>query len=346
VESLVNFWRGKRVLLTGHTGFKGTWMALVLQRLGAEVIGIALEPEGNPNLYNLISPELKIKSHILDIRDRKKLKMCVHQHSPEIVIHMAAQALVRRSYEMPVDTFETNIMGTIYLLEALAEKNPTTLIITSDKVYRNDESGRNFKEPDALGGDDPYSASKAACEIAVNSWAKSFGLKIATARGGNVIGGGDFSLDRLLPDAFRAYAKNQPLILRNPSATRPWQHVLDIVFGYLKYAELLHNDYKNAPKSLNFGPDGKNLTVVETLEIFSAALEKKILIEISLDNKKQEKIRLELDVSLAKKLGFENSISQKDAVHLAGIWYKKFHAGEPPLQLVMNEIKNYLDSHA
>ncbi len=344
VESVVNFWQNKRVLLTGHTGFKGTWMALVLQRLGAEVTGIALEPEGSPNLYNLTAP--KIKSYIIDIRDRERFVKMAQSANTEIVIHMAAQALVRRSYEMPVDTFATNVMGSVYLLEALVGKDATILVVTSDKVYKNDEFGRNFKESDALGGDDPYSASKAAAEIAVHSWAKSFGGKIATARAGNVIGGGDFSEDRLLPDAFRAYTNDTPLILRNPNATRPWQHVLDVTFGYLKYAELLHNDYENTPKSLNFGPNGKNLTVRETIDIFCDALEKKIPVKISPDNKKLEKTRLELDVALAKKLGFKNSISQKDAVHMAGIWYKKFHAGQSSLQLTINEIKNYLDSYA
>ena len=229
------FWKGRRVLLTGHTGFKGSWAAAWLSKMGAKVTGISLAAEGDVSLYNSIANQLSITSHIIDIRDAEALTTAVRKSNPEIVLHMAAQALVRRSYREPVYTYETNVMGTVNLLEALRELEElkTALIITSDKVYQNSEDGRAFKESDPLGGDDPYSSSKAACEIATASLAKSYfqekGIPIATGRAGNVIGGGDFSEDRLIPDIWRAAEAGESVTLRYPGATRPWQHVLESV---------------------------------------------------------------------------------------------------------------------
>ena len=270
------FWRDRRVLLTGHTGFKGAWLALWLERLGAQVFGLALpptipSPRGFPNWRPRRS-----RSRIGDIRDAGVVARAVQEARPQIVIHMAAQALVRRSYRAPVETFATNVMGTAHLLDSLrgAEGLQAVLVVTTDKVYRNDGNGHPFAEDDPLGGADPYSASKAAAEIVVASMATSFfgGKGVATARAGNVIGGGDWSEDRLIPDIWRAVKAGKPLRLRNPEATRPWQHVLDPLAGYLRYAERLASG-ADVPKALNFGPlPGDALTVAEIADAMLAAM--------------------------------------------------------------------------
>jgi CDP-glucose 4,6-dehydratase len=256
------FWRGKRVLLTGHTGFKGAWTALWLMRAGAQVTGFALSPpEDRASLFACAAPWPHLHSMIGDLRDSAAVRGAVETADPEIVIHMAAQALVRRSYREPVETFGTNVMGTVNLLAALANRTAlrTILVVTSDKVYANDGTGRAFREDDPLGGDDPYSASKAAAELVVRSWRKSFltapgSPVLAVARGGNVIGGGDWGEDRLIPDIIRAGVKGEPVQLRYPDATRPWQHVLDVVSGYLAYVEHLTERPHETPVALNFGP--------------------------------------------------------------------------------------------
>jgi CDP-glucose 4,6-dehydratase len=255
-----NFWRGKKVLLTGHTGFKGSWTALWLRELGAEVTGFALPPDPDQTLFQISGVASSIRSVFGDLRDLHSVRHVVEQSRPEIVLHMAAQALVRRSLADPVETFASNVMGTVNLLEALrgSEGLGAILAVTSDKVYLNEEKGAAFIENDRLGGKDPYSASKAACEIVAYSYARSFfdhaRVPVATARGGNVIGGGDHSVDRLVPDIVRAVRSGRTLELRHPEATRPWQHVLDCVNGYLIYAEALATRVET-PRALNFGPD-------------------------------------------------------------------------------------------
>ena len=252
------FWRGRRVLLTGHTGFKGAWLALWLERLGATVSGFALPPESEPSLFALAAPWPALTSRLNDIRDPIAIRHAVAQTEPQIVIHMAAQALVRRGYAEPRETIETNVQGTANLLAALTGDAgiEAVLIVTSDKCYRNDNSGRPFREDDPLGGADPYSASKAAQEIVAHGWAGT--VPIATARAGNVIGGGDWAADRVLPDLFRAAAAGTAVQLRRPRATRPWQHVLDVLTGYLVYIERLAAtpaEKRDAlPRALNFGP--------------------------------------------------------------------------------------------
>lgn len=239
------FWAGKSVLVTGHTGFKGGWLTLWLSALGANVTGLALSPETKPSLFELADIGSSCRSEIADLRDASAVKRVVRAARPEIVLHLAAQALVRRSYREPGATFATNAQGTANLLDALADAPDlkAILAITSDKVYANDESGRAFREDDALGGHDPYSLSKAAAEHVVAGFRAAIfekkGIALATARGGNVIGGGDYSEDRIVPDIVRAAASGVPLVLRNPSATRPWQHVLDCLCGYLVFAERL-----------------------------------------------------------------------------------------------------------
>ena len=252
------FWRGRRVLLTGHTGFKGAWLALWLDRLGAEVGALALAPETEPNLFDVLSPWPHLESTFGDLRDPATTARAFDAR-PEVVFHLAAQALVRRSYAEPVETAQTNVLGTVNLLEAARTAPSVTaiVVVTSDKVYRNDGGGRPFREDDALGGDDPYSASKACQEIVAAAYRESFfrrgGVHLACARAGNVIGGGDWGADRLVPDFVRAVSAGEALAVRRPDATRPWQHVLEPLAGYLAYAERLAAG-DGAPEALNFGP--------------------------------------------------------------------------------------------
>jgi CDP-glucose 4,6-dehydratase len=253
------FWRGRRVLLTGHTGFKGSWLALWLHRLGARVTGIALPPTSTPNLYTLARVGELCDSHFVDIRDVQAVADQVRRAEPEIVLHLAAQALVRAGYEDPLATYATNVMGTAHILDALRglESVRVAVIVTTDKVYRNLEQVYPYREGDALGGHDPYSASKAASELVIASyrdaWLSDQGVAVASARAGNVIGGGDWAADRLIPDAVRAWQAGQPLPIRRPQAIRPWQHVLEPVGAYLRLAEALHAQPALAG-AYNFGP--------------------------------------------------------------------------------------------
>lgn len=253
------FWHGRRVLLTGHTGFKGAWMTLWLTRMGARVTGLSLAPATQPNLYDLLSLHEKCDSHLGDIRDAAQVREVVLGCQPEVVIHLAAQALVRASYREPVETFATNVMGTAHVLEALRATSATrvAIMVTTDKVYRNREWVWPYREDDPLGGHDPYSASKAASELVIESWKLAFleqhGVAVASARAGNVIGGGDWSEDRLIPDAARAWLSGQDLVIRKPDAIRPWQHVIEPLAGYLALAEHLW-DHPEQSTAFNFGP--------------------------------------------------------------------------------------------
>ena len=261
------FWQGKRVLLTGHTGFKGSWLSLWLLELGAVVTGFSLPPETDPNLYSQLGLESLLDHQLGDIRDAEAVAELVQEVQPDVVLHLAAQPLVRRSYAEPTATWATNVMGTIHLLEALRSlRQPcTAVLITTDKVYRNNEWLYGYREVDPLGGHDPYSSSKAAAELAIASWRGSFcgigahqtpHLRLASARAGNVIGGGDWAADRIVPDAMRALASGGPIGVRNPLATRPWQHVLEPLGGYLLLAESLCKaaDPTELASSFNFGP--------------------------------------------------------------------------------------------
>lgn len=343
-----DFWRGKRVLLTGHTGFKGTWMALWLESLGAEVSGFGLAPETDPSLFGLLSPWAGIRSTIGDVRDADAVKKAVMQADPEIVIHMAAQALVRRSYAEPVDTVASNVMGTVNLMEALrgAENLSVALIITSDKVYRNTDDGEAFSEDAPLGGDDPYSASKACQEIITQSWAKSFfsdrGVVIATARAGNVIGGGDFSEDRLIPDIYRALAAGRNLTLRSPDATRPWQHVLDLNAGYLMYVERLTAQPDTTPKSMNFGPPpGPSSTVGAITEKMMAALGHDLKADV-VPSKLKEKTLLSVDAKLAHDvLGWRARLDMDDVIRLTADWYGAFLNGASAKDITARQLTDY-----
>ncbi|MDO9006013.1 MAG: CDP-glucose 4,6-dehydratase [Aquabacterium sp.] len=275
MENMVNpdpaaFWAGKRVLLTGHTGFKGGWLALWLQKLGAQVTGVALPPNTTPQLFELARIAAGMDSHLADIRDAAGLAAIVRQARPEIVLHLAAQPLVRASYRQPLETFSTNVMGTAHLLEALRGLDcvRVAVMVTTDKVYRNNEWCWPYREDDVLGGHDPYSASKAASEIVIASYRDAFlsaqGVAVASARAGNVIGGGDWSEDRLIPDAVRAWSAQQPLEVRRPMAIRPWQHVLEPLHGYLTLAQKLW-DLPDLSGAYNLGPDTSEAATVQTV---------------------------------------------------------------------------------
>ncbi len=279
---LNTFWKNQRVLVTGHTGFKGAWLTLWLRQLGANVCGIALEPETKPGLCEQFHLEAEIQHNIVDIRDADKVVECVRSFQPTIVFHLAAQALVRPAYAQPVETWDTNVRGTINLMESLRTLHQpvAAVMVTTDKVYLNREWTHGYRENDPVGGHDPYSSSKAAMEIAVESWRKSFfgngtQVAIATARAGNVIGGGDFAIDRIVPDIVRSLQAGSPVAVRNPIATRPWQHVLEPLSGYMKLAERLHtaqankdiNDLNTLTSPWNFGPlPEANRTVASLVE--------------------------------------------------------------------------------
>jgi CDP-glucose 4,6-dehydratase len=263
------FWRGKRVLMTGHTGFKGSWLSLWLQSMGATIRGIALEPPTEPALFVVGRVADGMEHHIVDIRDFAAVKAQMSDFQPEIVIHMAAQPLVRLSYSQPVETYSTNVMGTLHVLEAARHSGSVKVIVnvTTDKCYENREWVWAYREDEPMGGHDPYSSSKGCAELVSSAYRKSFlkqsGIAMATARAGNVIGGGDWALDRLVPDVLRALEKHESVLIRNPHAIRPWQHVLEPLSGYLLLAERLYKNGQTDAEGWNFGPRDENARPVQ-----------------------------------------------------------------------------------
>lgn len=275
-----DFWKNKRVFLTGHTGFKGSWLSLWLQEMGAVVQGYALAPPTSPSLYEIADVDQGISSTIADIRDYETLCTCISEFKPEIVFHMAAQPLVRLSYEKPLETYATNVMGTVNLLEAIRHVDGIKAVvnITSDKCYENREWPWGYRENEAMGGYDPYSSSKGCAELVTSAYRQSFfnhnlyeqhGCAISSVRAGNVIGGGDWATDRLIPDLLKAFEKNLPAIIRSPQSVRPWQHVLEPLHGYLMLAEKLYNNGIYYAGGWNFGPNDEDAKpvqwIVETL---------------------------------------------------------------------------------
>ncbi|WP_349358019.1 CDP-glucose 4,6-dehydratase [Stappia sp.] len=343
------FWRGKRVVLTGHTGFKGAWLSWMLSRLGAEVFGYALAPEGEASLFALSGLDRHAPGTLGDICDRDRLARAIGEARPDVVIHLAAQALVRRSYAAPEETWRTNVQGTLCLLEALrgCAPFPLTLVVTTDKVYRNDESGRPFRESDPLGGHDPYSASKAACELLVESWRESYaetqGAVVATARAGNVIGGGDFAEDRIVPDLWRAMRAGTRPLLRNPGATRPWQHVLDCLNGYLLYLEALGNG-RDVPLALNFGPEPAHVrTVAQIADGMMQALDLTDGWDRPADTGPREMGQLSLDTTLARgALAWRDRLDGDALLAWTADWYRALAQGRDMHQHTLSQIDAYL----
>jgi CDP-glucose 4,6-dehydratase len=344
------FWAGKRVLLTGHTGFKGGWAALWLKEIGAQVTGFARAPDTEPALFNLARVDQGISSLIGELCDPDAVRRAVELARPEIVIHMAAQPLVRRAIAAPAETFASNVLGTATLLEALRGRDglAAVLVVTSDKVYANDETGRPFREDDRLGGADPYSASKAATEIAVRSFATSYfdaaGIPVVTARGGNIVGGGDFAADRLVPDVVRAAFSGARLALRHPDATRPWQHVLDCLAGYFLFVEALAR-CSVVPRALNFGPQpGTSLTVSALAESVFRALGADAAWDHVPEAGSLEKKSLTLDSSAARSaLGWSDRLAGNAGVAWTADWYGAFARGGDMRSISLRQIAAYRD---
>jgi CDP-glucose 4,6-dehydratase len=344
------FWRQRRVFLTGHTGFKGAWLSLWLRELGATVTGYALAPHTSPNLHALLAQDSR--SIIGDVRDIDALSAAMQEAAPQIVIHMAAQALVRESYRDPVGTFATNVMGTAHVLEACRTlpSLQCCVVVTSDKVYENNgaRSGAAaaFDESDRLGGHDPYSNSKACSELLTGSFRDSFfeqGPPLATARAGNVIGGGDWSTDRLIPDCVRALQAGLPVNLRYPDAIRPWQHVLEPLSGYLRLAQALIETPAAAPRAVNFGPNPASFcTVHEVVDAFSARFDGKPGWRRDAGAHPQEAKVLTLSSTLAESaLGWRPTLDVAASLAWTADWYRAHMAGEDMLTFSRTQIERY-----
>jgi CDP-glucose 4,6-dehydratase len=348
------YYSGKKVFVTGHTGFKGGWLLACLQKAGAIVKGYALKPEF-PSLFTLMQGYNNIESVIADIRDKDRIISEIHSFQPEFIFHMAAQPLVRRSYELPSYTFDVNVTGTANVLEAVVklQEKCTIVVITTDKVYENKEERVLYKEDDTLGGYDPYSASKACTEIVTNSFRHSFfnpanfsnhRKAIATARAGNVIGGGDWSKDRIFPDIARALKQPEEINVRNPSAIRPWQFVLEPISGYLRLGRLLDTNPQNHSHPYNFGPEANDhLTVQELVQFAIKEWGKGTWKDTSLPTQPHEAGLLQLDISLAKsELDWHPKLSSRQAIKWTVQWYKKQTAER--LAFSIEQVKEFFNS--
>ena len=332
-----NFWKNKRVLITGHTGFKGSWFCLWLQKLKANLCGYALCPPTEPSLFELTSVVENMTSIEADIRDFKKLKKCIKDFKPEIIFHMAAQSLVPQSYTSPVETYETNVMGTVNLLESIrgVEGVKILLNITTDKCYENREWFWGYRENEALGGKDPYSSSKACSELVTRAYRSSFfspeeykkhGVAIASARAGNVIGGGDWAEDRLIPDCIRSWSAGRNVIIRYPDAIRPWQHVLDALYGYMILAEKMYEDGAGYAEAWNFAPEDENaISVRDVISSLGKYWGNGADFEIESGCRPYEASYLKLDCSKAKmKLGWQGKWKLDLALKKIVQWYQVF----------------------
>ena len=348
LEKTLKYYKGKRVLITGHTGFKGSWLAYILDSIGAEITGYSLEPKTEPSLFKSLSFSKNFNSIIGDIRDKKKFKQTVYSSNPDFIFHLAAQPLVIESYNNPKETFEINFNGTLNLLEILKELNSSVQVVfvTTDKVYENLELGFPFVETDKLGGKDPYSASKAASEILIDSYSKSFfknsDINIATARAGNVIGGGDWSDNRLIPDIIKAKQNNRPLNIRNPKAIRPWQHVLEPLFGYLTLGVALKQNPVKFSTSWNFGPEVEDTKTVKDILNVGKKLEvvgEVIYEDISLI----EAQSLKLNITKAKKeLSFKPIWKAEQAIKATFEWYNAFYQqNSTAKELINKDLQSY-----
>lgn len=341
----MGFWHGKRVLITGHTGFKGSWLSELLMARGAEIFGIALPPEGDRNLFQQLKLDQRMQGAFVDIRDAAALAAEIRSFAPEIVLHLAAQPLVRRSYRDPVGNWSTNVMGTVHLLDALRQldRPVTAVVVTTDKVYENNEWDYAYRETDPLGGHDPYSASKAACELVSASWRRSFGgshLKIATARAGNVIGGGDWAEDRLVPDIIRALRDGKAIEIRNPASIRPWQHVLDPLEGYLTLAKKVDRATDGAFQSgYNFGPDPADIHAVGSLADAIIRHWPGNWIDASDPDAVHEAGRLSLSIDRARsELDWAPVWRFEDTIEKTVHWYHQVEFGADPIEMTQTQI--------
>src|SRR3989339_1573492 len=333
------FWNKKRVFITGHTGFKGSWLCLLLDLLGAKVTGYALAPPTKPSLFELCKIKQLFTSIHGVVRDLPFLTKALKKAQPEIVLHLAAQPIVRHSYRVPVETFAINVMGTVNLLEAVSQCQSvkSTVIVTTDKVYENTGKKAGYNEQEPLGGYDPYSSSKAAAELVASAYQRSYGLKIPTARAGNVIGGGDFATDRLVPDFIRSIINKKPIRIRHPKAVRPWQHVLEPLVGYLLLAK------KTATGAWNFGPTKRD---VKTVEWVVKSLGKKWGVPVSSlgsTSALHEAHHLALDSRKAMtKLDWQPKYKLEDSLNKIVAWSKAYLAGENMREVTIKQIQEYL----
>lgn len=348
------FWRDKNVFLTGHTGFKGSWLSLWLQVLGANVTGYALEPPTSPSMFTEAEIGSAMSSHLGDIRNSQLLIESLQTAKPEIVFHMAAQPLVRYSYANPIETYDVNVMGTVRLLDAIRTIPgiKAVVVVTTDKCYANKEWPWGYRENEPMGGHDPYSSSKGCVELVTASMRSSFfsansfskhGVAVASARAGNVIGGGDWAADRLIPDILKAFANNEPVLIRNPSAIRPWQHVLESLRGYLTLAERLYTGGTVYAEGWNFGPRDDDARPVELLVKKMADLwgpDARWIIDDG--HKLHEANYLKLDISKAKtQLGWSPMLSLDEALKMTVEWARNRQKGMNVKQITLDQIASY-----
>jgi CDP-glucose 4,6-dehydratase len=349
------FWKDKKVFLTGHTGFKGSWLSLWLASMGAEVTGYALAPNTTPNLFDVLAIDFLIeKSHIADIRDLASLQKAMSEANPDVVIHMAAQPLVRYSYVNPVETYATNVMGTVHVLESTRaiDSVRATVVVTTDKCYENKEWVWGYRENEPMGGYDPYSNSKGCAELVTSAYRQSYFSapnsinKLASARAGNVIGGGDWSEDRLIPDAIRAFEANKPLMIRNPLATRPWQHVLEPLSGYLILAQALYEQGLAFASGWNFGPrDEDNRNVQEVVELVISNWGNTARWKKEGSEQPHEANLLKLDCSKARtQLRWIPKWNLETATQKIVEWQKAFQSKENMQEISLAQINYYMSS--
>lgn len=347
----LNTYKNKKVFITGHTGFKGSWLALWLTLLGAKVKGYALEPYTDPSNFIAINLDSKVESEIGDILDREKLNKSISDFKPDIIFHLAAQPLVRLSYLEPIKTYETNVIGTLNTLEAARKCSSVKAFvnITTDKCYENIEKNYAYKENDKMGGYDMYSSSKGCSEILSASYRNSFlkdeGFLLATARAGNVIGGGDWSTDRLIPDCIKAINKNEDIIIRSPQAIRPWQHVLEPLSGYLTLGEKLLEGKQEFADGFNFGPESNSVLTVKDIVKKIINYYGKGNVIIHTDTKFHEANLLMLDITKAKtKLDWHPKYNANEAIEKTVLWYKNFYTEEKNiLNFTINQINEYME---
>ncbi|WP_159729565.1 CDP-glucose 4,6-dehydratase [Methylosinus sp. Ce-a6] len=344
------FWKGRRVLLTGHTGFKGSWLSLWLQQMGAELHGLALEPATEPALFRAARVREGLASSTIgDIRDYELVAAAFDRARPEIVIHMAAQPLVRQSYLEPVATYATNVMGVVHVLEAARRIGAVRSIVnvTTDKCYQNREWVWGYREDEPMGGHDPYSSSKGCAELVTSAYRASFmraaGIALASARAGNVIGGGDWAPDRLIPDILRAFEKGEPVIIRSPKSTRPWQHVLEPLSGYLELAQRLYADADAFADGWNFGPDDSDARPVDW--IVDSMIDKwgSGRVQIDANEHPHEAHDLKLDISKARiRLGWTPRWSLDTALEKIVAWHRSWLAGDDPREACLRQISEFV----